>query len=630
MRKLLLLLLCPTCCFGQLWNGILTSSTAVDWSGVGVVGGIPSGTWTQSGSTITAAQAPCSNDTGDCTSTIQTALNACGTNHYVLLGPGTFRITAGAIVVPSNCELRGSGPDQTTLDAEGSNINILYGYSNDNTSPPLPASTSTPRTTMSNALKDATTIVVASASGISVGTLLYLTQANYSYMTELGQGNCNFCNYGMVGEGDSGQVVRVTNVSGTTLTIDPPLVIGYANTPTVYPFTRAATVNAGVSSLKLSGHNTQTSGANEPMILMMGCYNCWLYRYEGDFADNAHMFMMWDVHCEVRDSYFHDAFLHGAGQTDSQLNLAYKTTASLIINNIFWRLHAGIMNQRGPAGNVIAYNYLDGNYNVTGGLGTQEPGLDTHGAHPMMNLYEGNITNFMLWDDQWGSSSHHTLFRNYVKGTTFNVPPRNARGTLTPGSGQWEDSGNSFGIDLCNLNTSYNLVGIITGSAHATAQGYVDSRIDPATPATGASCIRYGYPQDFSAPSTVSPNTVYSTTFIHGVYGCNSGTFTWDSGHSDHTLPASFFLSSKPSWWGTQPWPPIGPDVTSGNLSGSGGFANTIPALDCFNIVTSSGTINTGAFTPATCYAATAPATAPAPVMFMGNINKASGSAKVQ
>jgi hypothetical protein len=50
------------------------------------------------------------------------------------------------------------------------------------------------------------------------------------------------------------------------------------------------------------------------------------------------------------------------------------------------------------------------------------------------------------------------------------------------------------------------------------------------------------------------------------------------------TLPASFFLSSKPSWWdtafGTPPWPAIGPDVTGG--PGPGGHAYAIPAELCY------------------------------------------------
>ena len=47
-----------------------------------------------------------------------------------------------------------------------------------------------------------------------------------------------------------------------------------------------------------------------------------------------------------------------------------------------------------------------------------------------------------------------------------------------------------------------------------------------------------------------------------------------------HTLPASSHYSSKPSFWTSPPWPPIGPDVSGG--AGPGGHANNIPAAACY------------------------------------------------
>ena len=53
---------------------------------------------------------------------------------------------------------------------------------------------------------------------------------------------------------------------------------------------------------------------------------------------------------------------------------------------------------------------------------------------------------------------------------------------------------------------------------------------------------------------------------------------------SRHDLPASFYLSAKPAWFGSVPCPPIGPDVTcSANcVSTSGNHANKIPARVCY------------------------------------------------
>jgi hypothetical protein len=64
---------------------------------------------------------------------------------------------------------------------------------------------------------------------------------------------------------------------------------------------------------------------------------------------------------------------------------------------------------------------------------------------------------------------------------------------------------------------------------------------------------------------------------------------------STQTLPASLYLTAKPSWWpASTPWPAIGPDVSNGNISGVGGHANMIPAHLCYNNTAkdSSGILN--------------------------------------
>ena len=42
----------------------------------------------------------------------------------------------------------------------------------------------------------------------------------------------------------------------------------------------------------------------------------------------------------------------------------------------------------------------------------------------------------------------------------------------------------------------------------------------------------------------------------------------------NQSLPASLFLSAKPSWWQGAPWPAVGPDVNGGN--GPGGHTYDI------------------------------------------------------
>jgi hypothetical protein len=105
-------------CASSPWANIIACTRAMDWSQVGVEGGIPSASWTQCGSTITPASA------GADTAVINAALAGCAANHYVLLGPGTFTLGSNTfITMQPNVVLRGSGPDQTFLIMAGPQAN---------------------------------------------------------------------------------------------------------------------------------------------------------------------------------------------------------------------------------------------------------------------------------------------------------------------------------------------------------------------------------------------------------------------------------------------------------------------------------------------------------------------------
>jgi hypothetical protein len=88
---------------------------------------------------------------------------------------------------------------------------------------------------------------------------------------------------------------------------------------------------------------------------------------------------------------------------------------------------------------------------------------------------------------------------------------------------------------------------------------------------------------------------------------------------------SSFYLSAKPSWWvfpsGTvATWPGIGPDVTSGNISGTGGYAYLNPAANCYlNVMGGSTNGSSGplTFDANTCYSASSPSTPGTPFLIL-------------
>lgn len=646
----------------QAWSGILLPTTAggctvgqttsadrcaIDWTTAGVPGGIPSGSWGQSGSTITAAQAPCNSGTGDCTSTIQTALNSCGANHYVLLGAGTFLID-GSLSIPSNCALRGSGANQTILSAKGASGNVI------NLGGGSPNLINWPAISISSgAVAGSTSITLASSaagSGIAVGSLVIVNEQNPSFVSIGGsEGSCTWCDGLWNGTRAIGQIELVTAVSGSTLTLSQPLFISYPNSPIVANIPPATvTQNAGVENLQVFANNTGYV-AN---YAMSACAYCWVSGVEGNYADADHVHIDYSYHSEVVDSYFSNAFNHTPGDSDSDLAVRYFSTGNLVQNDIFERLHVSVMLEWAPSGNVIAYNYMFGNFD-SGATNVVMSNLNTHGAHPMFNLLEGNVLSQFHPDDIWGSSSDNTTFRNWMMGTTFICNPTSGRGTVSCiGTNGWWAFQAARAADIDFLAKSYNMIGDVVGSSAMTGLIATDegnsilSQVNMAVALCGPSpcgaasrvyetsayaySVGYGEASDDgtggSAAGTgcdISPTpsyachslVPYSTLFLHGEYSDVTGTTNWSSG-TTQTLPSSFYLPSKPTWWpASMPFPAVGPDVRS--AEGPGGHIFSVtganPAQNCyFNVM--GGTNGAGSplsFNASACYASSGVSTAP-------------------
>jgi hypothetical protein len=582
----------------QTWASFLLPGQGIDWSSVGV-------------GTIPARTTACAQlNQGASLATINAALASCHSGEAVVLAAGTYTIP-GTLHVPSNVTLRGAGADKTILNATGSGeAPLLLGSG---------SVAFLPRVLSSGASAGSTQITLGTTLGITAGTFLVVTESNDpNYVTTAGSGgNCNWCDGGWTPTGNyaRGQIVEVTGVSGNTVTISPGLYTAYTHAPIAVAFKMAASY-AGVENLQVRANNTGYA-ANFAMDL---CAYCWIKAVESNYADGDHVEVSWGYHDEIRDSYFSNAYLHTPGTYDSDVKLVLKTSASLIENNIIERTHVAVMLEWGPAGNVIAYNYTMGEFD-SGSPNVVIGGVDYHGAHPQFNLVEGNVMTVFYADSIWGSSSDTTAFRNWFVGTNHVCAPASGRGTVNcSGKNGYYGYQAARAIQFSYLATRNYFIGNVVGSPQmqvllkaGAAIPQSDQLEYPAVrPYEAAQLWTFGYGSanddglgtgcgGGNPPCHKEGNL--AVQLLHGNYDNLTKTTAWASG-INNILPASFYLAGKPAWWGTQPFPAIGPDVKGGTGPGAHSFGN--PAQNCYLKVMGGGDGGQGgplSFNAGNCYA---------------------------
>ena len=69
---------------------------------------------------------------------------------------------------------------------------------------------------------------------------------------------------------------------------------------------------------------------------------------------------------------------------------------------------------------------------------------------------------------------------------------------------------------------------------------------------------------------------VVATTVRHGNFDYATSTVVWDAAIASHSLPASLYLTSKPAFFGSAPWPWVTPETAPQTLA-------TLPARTRFD-----------------------------------------------
>ena len=253
----------------------------------------------------------------------------------------------------------------------------------------------------------------------------------------------------------------------------------------------------------------------------------WMRGVESAFTVLSHVDISTVYGCEVRDSYMHHSHgSDGGGGPAYGTNLGRHTTNCLIENNIFVNLRHAILAQIGANGNVFAYNYSREPL-LADGLWSL-PDISLHGHYPFYNLIEGNIVQETAAADYWGPvGPGNTFLRNCVQL-----------------EGLWIDDEshdqNVVGNTLTGVGKNYILI-------DASVEG----------------------------------------TLKHGNW--TGGAIQWDPGIPNHTIPDSYYLMARPSFYGTDDWPSIGGDL---------GPACTNPAFKRWENHEETPGVNSSPYTP--------------------------------
>ena len=621
LPSMMLGLIVPLAVQAQQWAGIIDPSRAIDWSTAGVPGGIPSGSWATCTTSACASLATPANVTA---ANINAAIGSAPAHSVVVLPVGTFTMNTGLVWNHvSYVALRGQGASQTFLVftayngcqgasadicVESSDTNYNYGPSN-------------VANWTAGYAAGATSITLSSVTNLQIGWPLALDQLEDT--SDSGDvyicGSSTTCAYtgdpgGGVRTGRSQQqIVTVTSISGSgpyTVGITPGLYMPNwrsSQTPQAW-WATGPVFQDGVENLSMDHRASLPPNS----VDFFNCLGCWLTGVRNIMGDTGssetHVQLFQSNRDTIQNSYFYQTAPTATVQYGIE---AFASSDSLIQNNIFQAVSAPLPVNAPCSGCVYSYNFDVNNWfgSISGPNTWLNQGEFAHSVIDHV-LFEGNLGAGFYSDNSHGTHHFQTVFRSAGNGYQQND--------------QDLPTGSTIPIQLDAFSRFYNVIGNVWGSPalpHTTYQivdanpqnveiydiGYGDEVAND--PNVGRTLMRWGNYDTVTGAVRWCGNSsdLGWTTTCGGTSEVPSGIANYANPvPASTTLPASFYLSAAPSWWGSTPWPAIGPDVTGGNvsiclggtnkaayvqsssqcpsstLSNVAGHINAIPAMNCY------------------------------------------------
>lgn len=562
--------------------------------GLNAVGGIPIRTTIHA----TLQASAFGNGATDASAAIQAAIDNCPAGQVVTLSAGTFTVN-DLLLLNRSITLRGAGSEATLLQKTNGAIAGQDGGAADaqplvvlgpNRWPGPDDATSVPL--ISDANKGAYSVTVSNASGFAVGQFVLLDELSgaawqpdreglgqvwaspdyrvvwkshhptIQYVDDFDAADPNdraplswFCRY----DRPTCEIKEVAGVSGNVVTFVTPLHINYSTSHTAQ-LTRY-TGSGGNSSVHVAYAGIEglaVKGGSDGAVRFECAAYCWardvevtVWTGEGFAINNSYK-------CEIRDSYVHDAAYCTPGGGAYAISLADASSELLVENCISVRANKVIVARCSGAGSVYGYNYTDEGL-INYAPNWVEIGLNaSHMVGPHHVLFEGNYS--FNWDSDFthGNSIYMTVFRNHLSGvrSAFHNQIDNA---LIDDANQ---AGNGPRRCIGAMAYSYwmTFVGNVLGAPGQMSGWEYDRSTPGGWNAPGIWLL--GWDQDLCDTS------VAQTAVRDGNWDWVQVRQSWHNAPAV-TLQNSLYLTSKPSFFGSLPWPWVDPTT---------GAVHTLPA----------------------------------------------------
>ncbi len=409
------------------------------------------------------------------------------------------------------------------------------------------------------------------------------------------------------------QLMKITNISGLTVTFETPFHYTFkaayaAQIGIIDQSNYWITDGASVENLGLFGGMGGDGQGNLPMGL---CTNSWVKNVESYWSTGTGIGLYGCYRCEVRDSFMHESPNPNPGGAGYLSGMNMWASDCLFENNIMWQGNKEIVMRSTGGGNVAAYNYMDDAFGGTYPMSVEAGVNAGHQGCPMFALLEGNHSQNFEGDAFWGSSFCITIHRNHLKGIrgcspTGDAPsitPCNNLRAYTFTAGPTYPYGDYLGrriADIQGNSLNHNFTGNVLGFSGQTLLSYNAGGFTTAQ-------TQFIYEQLDALPNSATDVCVWEIgtqqnplgfTWVAGTYSTLLRQGNWDwftSSQKWHgiggtieyggnpsapfpAIPNSFYLTSKPSFFGSNTWPWVDPSTgTTYTLPAKLRFDNNTP-----------------------------------------------------